>query len=67
MSNIESNIIDPTGDGPPPPDVLPVIDDPTQDHVGSDDIGDPDGSIAPIEPDPEEGGRSIPQSDGDEP
>ncbi|BDA84542.1 hypothetical protein Sa4125_20840 [Aureimonas sp. SA4125] len=59
MSNIESNIIDPAGNGPPPPDVIPVIDDPGSDHVGSDDISEPN-DVPAIEPDPEEGGRPLP-------
>lgn len=56
MSNIESNIVDPRGDRPSP-DVVPVIDDPGSDHVGSNDIQDPESDVPPIEPDPEEGGR----------
>ena len=59
MSNIESNIIDPGG-SVPPPDVVPVIDDPTSDQIGSDDIRDPLEDVSPIEPDPEEGGRPMP-------
>ena len=59
MSNIESNITDPRGKGSPPPDLVPVIDDPSTDPAGSD-IREPLDEITPIEPDPEEGGRPNP-------
>ncbi|GGD42991.1 hypothetical protein [Aureimonas glaciei] len=66
MSNIESNIVDPRGDRPSP-DVVPVIDDPGADNVGSGEIDEPGADIPPIEPDPEEGGRRAPDIDRAEP
>ena len=60
MSNIEPNIIDPTQPLPIPPDMIVPEIDPEGDIVGSDDIREPDSDVSPIEPDPEEGRRDLP-------
>lgn len=60
MSNIEPNIIDPGKSPPPPPGVIVPEIDPDGDLVGSDDIREPHNDIPPIEPDPEEGRRDLP-------
>jgi len=59
MSNIEPNIIDPTK-GPPvsPPDSNPDL--PGYLPGGPDDIREPGSDAPPILPDPEEGGRPMP-------
>ena len=54
MSDIQPNIIDPRGPGP-----TPEI-DPDDDAIRSDDIREPIEDIPPIEPDPEEGRRDLP-------
>ena len=54
MSNIETNIIDPGKSGP-----VPEI-DPDGDAIRSEEIREPIEDITPIEPDPEEGRRDLP-------
>jgi hypothetical protein len=54
MSIIETNIIDPGKSGP-----VPEI-DPDGDAIRSDEIREPIEDITPIEPDPEEGRRDLP-------
>jgi len=59
MSNIESNIIDPTGTPLPPDVIVPEI-DPDRDIVGDDGVREPDSDVPPIAPDPEEGRHDLP-------
>ncbi|KQT60268.1 MULTISPECIES: hypothetical protein [unclassified Aureimonas] len=59
MSNIEPNIIDPTGIPPSPDVIVPEI-DPEDGGVGDDSIREPDGDHPAIEPDPEEANRGLP-------
>jgi len=59
MSNIEPNIIDPAKGPPvPPPDSNPDL--PGYLPGGPDEVREPASDIPPIEPDPEEGGRRVP-------
>jgi len=54
MSDIQPNIIDPTGPKPVPET------DPDGDAIRSDEIREPIEDIPPIEPDPEEGRHDLP-------
>lgn len=60
MSNIEPNIIDPTGNPPPSPDVIIPEREPEDDIVGDDAVREPDSDVPAIEPDPEEANRDVP-------
>ncbi|WP_182085105.1 hypothetical protein [Aureimonas sp. ME7] len=59
MSNIEE--IPGSGErDPSPPDSLPPAVEPGRDIIQSDDIREPSDPAPPIEPDPQEGDRTIP-------
>lgn len=61
MSNIEPNIIDPTGAPPPSPDVIvPEIEPDDDDIAGDDAVREPDSDTPAIEPDPEESNPNSP-------
>lgn len=60
MSNIEPNIIDPTDQPMPSPDVIVPEIEPDDDLVGDDSVREPDSDVPPIEPDPEESNHQLP-------
>lgn len=59
MSNIDPVLPDPGPGKGPPPDLVPPLDDPAENHV-DDDVREPGEEAPPIGPDPEEGGGRRP-------